>query len=106
MPGALEAVAVRVALERARDRRMDRRDEGRLRRQEAKGLSRVSYIAWSGLGSGLNDQSQKMTVAERAMAEQKAIGQRAKRVATLGTSLRRPALIPLRVGRYERSVEV
>src|SRR3546814_5251874 len=55
---------------------MDRRDEGRLRRQEAKGLSRVSYIAWSGLGSGLTDQSQKMTVAARAMAEKKAIGQR------------------------------
>src|SRR3546814_15887153 len=97
MPGALEAVAVRVALERARDRRMDRRDEGRLRRQEAKGLSRVSYIAWSGLGSGLTDQSQKMTVAARAVAEKKAIGQRSWRVAPLRQSLRRPHMMPIRL---------
>ena len=39
------------------------------------GLS-ISAIGGEQLGSGLTDQSQKMTVAARAMAEKKALGHR------------------------------
>lgn len=39
------------------------------------------------LGSGFVDQSQKMTVAARATAEKKAVGQRSYRVATRRQSI-------------------
>ena len=41
---------------------------------EATGM-RIKFLQWE-LGSGLIDQSQKMTVAARATAEKKAFGQR------------------------------
>jgi hypothetical protein len=44
---------------------------------EAIGRRRAVALSTSGfLGSGLTDQSQKMTVAARAIAEKKAVGQR------------------------------
>ena len=51
------------------------------------------------LGSGLIDQSQKMTVAARAMADRKVIGHLSYRVATRRQSLRRPNMISIRLRR-------
>ena len=51
------------------------------------------------LGSGPIDHSQKMTVAARATAEKKAVGQRSLRVATRRQSLSRPNMISMRLRR-------
>jgi len=56
-------------------------------------------VAEAALGSGLVDHSQKMTVAARATAEKKAVGQRSYRVATRRQSLRRPNMISMRLRR-------